>query len=440
MAALQLKKQYKKYPSYKDSGVDWLGKIPSEWKIDIIQHLFSKTKRTGFQNEELLSVYRDKGVIIKSSRDDNHNQASEDLSTYQLVRKGDLAINKMKAWQGSVAISNYQGIVSPAYYVCKPLTKNNPRFLHYLLRSDVYIKQYERNSGGVRNDQWDLKYERFRKLEALIPLREEQGKIADFLDEKIGMIDEIIERKKRQIELLQERRTAIINKAVTRGLDPKAELIDSEIEWIGKINKKFKLEKLKYHVKYQEGPGIMADDFHEEGVPLVRISGLIGDFVECNGENYLDPVKVESRWKQFKLNAGDLLISASASTDVISEVKENSKAVGAIAYTGIIRLISKNEKVISKDYLKYFISSKIYKEQIELSINGTAMQHYGPSHLGRFLILISEIQEQEKIITNLDKITEIIDQACLKNRNSIGLLEEFKGSLISNVVTGKVRV
>jgi len=113
MQTLKLTKKYETYPEYKDSGVEWLGKIPTGWKLNNLQHLFTKIKRMGFENEQLLSVYRDLGVIIKSSRDDNHNKASDDLSTYQLIESGDLAINKMKAWQGSIAISEYRGIVSP---------------------------------------------------------------------------------------------------------------------------------------------------------------------------------------------------------------------------------------------------------------------------------------------------------------------------------------
>ncbi len=115
--------KYKAYPEYKDSGVEWLGEVPEHWNTIAIGRLFSRTKRTGFHDKELLSVYRDYGVIPKASRDDNFNKPSDDLSPYQLVKADDLVMNKMKAWQGSIAISEYEGIVSPAYFVYEANSK-----------------------------------------------------------------------------------------------------------------------------------------------------------------------------------------------------------------------------------------------------------------------------------------------------------------------------
>lgn len=130
--------------------------LPTGWRVMPFWSLFRRKKRIGYENEELLSVYRDYGVIPKSSRDDNHNKESEDLSGYQLVKEGSLVTNKMKAWQGSIAISRYRGIVSPAYYVYDPISRECDQFLHYLLRSDPYINLYGRISKGVRVNQWDL--------------------------------------------------------------------------------------------------------------------------------------------------------------------------------------------------------------------------------------------------------------------------------------------
>lgn len=126
---------FPRYADYKDSGVEWLGEVPGHWAEKPLWTLFRRTKRVGFADETLLSVYRDFGVIPKSSRDDNFNKESEDLGLYQLVHPGDLVINKMKAWQGSVAVSGFRGIVSPAYFVYEALHKENSRYLHYLMRS-----------------------------------------------------------------------------------------------------------------------------------------------------------------------------------------------------------------------------------------------------------------------------------------------------------------
>jgi type I restriction enzyme, S subunit len=144
--------------------------------------MFRRTKRTGHASEPLLSVYRDFGVIYKASRDDNFNKPSDDLGLYQLVEPGDLAINKMKAWQGSVAISEIRGIVSPAYFVYKSLHVENNEYLHYLFRSAQYVAGYFSISKGIRINQWDLEPEYHSRLPVLMPPPDEQRVIAAFLD------------------------------------------------------------------------------------------------------------------------------------------------------------------------------------------------------------------------------------------------------------------
>lgn len=435
MGTLSLKKEYKPYPEYKDSGVEWLGQVPQEWSLDILQHLFYKIKRTGHEGEEILSVYRDRGVIIKSSRDDNHNKASDDLSLYQLVQPGDLAINKMKAWQGSVAVSAHRGIVSPAYFVFRALTNNDSSFLHYLLRSSVYIKQYERHSGGVRNNQWDLSYEQFRKLTVSLPPIKDQKRIAAYINNKTAFIDQIIEKKQELIKLLQEKRAAIITKVVTKGLNPNVELVESGVEWAAKLPKHWSIQKLKYHTDIQEGPGILGNDFRDEGVPLLRIRNLKGPEVDIRGCNFVEPKMVDKKWSQFRLEKGDLLISGSASSGVVSEVGEC--AVGAIPYTGLIKLTPKG---INHGFLKIVLGSPYFNEQIDLQKTGTAMQHFGPTHLKKVTIALPSEGEQLEISRYLEQRTSEITGIIKEIENTIKLTKEFKSSLISHAVTGKIKI
>ncbi len=204
----------------KDSGVEWLGVIPSSWSIVPLWSTFRRVKRTGYGDETLLSVYREHGVIPKDSRDDNHNVASRDLSTYQLVEVGDLAVNKMKAWQGSVSISKFRGIVSPAYFVFRPERDGfDFRFIHHLLRSQPYVLFYLLASKGIRTGQWDLRPEIFRNTPLLIPPFAEQLEIARHLDQETFQIDILVEKARQAIELLKERRQALITQVVTGKID-----------------------------------------------------------------------------------------------------------------------------------------------------------------------------------------------------------------------------
>ena len=176
----------------KDTGIDWLSQIPAHWKVVPFWSEFSRQKSVGHPTEELLSVYRDYGVVPKSSRDDNNNKASEDLSTYQLVEQGDLVINKMKSWQGSIAVSQYRGIVSPAYFEFKHCGKSYSPYLHYLLRSQPYITAYKSTSKGIRLGQWDQDPDALRGIRVVTPPLPEQERIADYLDRETGRLDALV--------------------------------------------------------------------------------------------------------------------------------------------------------------------------------------------------------------------------------------------------------
>lgn len=200
----------------KNSGVEWIGEVPEHWEVSSVTEMSSPVSIKNQPDEELLSVYRDYGVIIKSSRDDNHNKAGQNLASYKLVKPGFLVINKMKAWQGSLGVSAYQGIVSPAYITCKTDKKKiERRYLHHLLRSTNYIGEYNRLSYGIRVDQWDMRYDDFKYVPVLVPPRNEQKEIADYLDKKLSQIDEIVGTINSQIGNLQELRKTLINDVVT---------------------------------------------------------------------------------------------------------------------------------------------------------------------------------------------------------------------------------
>lgn len=199
----------------KDSGVEWIGLIPQSWQVDKLKYHLKRDEVRNPGGVMVLSLYRELGVIPKDSRDDNHNVTSEDTSKYKYVEVGDFVINKMKAWQGSVAVSDYEGIVSPAYYVYK-FTDNLyvKKYFHYLLRS-CYKDEFMRLSGGIRVGQWDLPSEALDNVEVLIPSSDEQRHIADFLDKKCYEIDEIISKKQEQLSTLESYKKSLIYEYVT---------------------------------------------------------------------------------------------------------------------------------------------------------------------------------------------------------------------------------
>lgn len=199
----------------KNSGVEWIGEIPEEWAHIRIGSLFKRMKRTGFPTLPLLSIYREHGVVPKASRQDNHNVESEDLSPYQLVNKNDLVINKMKAWQGSVAVSGFSGIISPAYFVYEATSTDYPQYLHFTLRASHYTEQYKRISSGVRPGQWDLDPMAFKALPLMKPDYSEQVEIAEYLEGRLTVSKALEEEVSGALETLQKYRNAIVEKEIS---------------------------------------------------------------------------------------------------------------------------------------------------------------------------------------------------------------------------------
>jgi type I restriction enzyme, S subunit len=179
--------------------------LPRTWTRVPLWTLIKRRDVTNRPDAELLSVYRDHGVVPKDSREDNFNKPSEDLTTYRHVRRGDLVLNKMKTWQGSLAVSDFDGIVSPAYIVCEITGHVNKRYFHHLLRSQPYIHLYQALSKGIRPNQWDLPFEDFKNISVALPPLDEQRRIADFLDAETARIDQLVRLRGQQVARMTER-------------------------------------------------------------------------------------------------------------------------------------------------------------------------------------------------------------------------------------------
>jgi type I restriction enzyme, S subunit len=203
----------------KDTGVEWLTQVPRHWTSTKISRLFRQAKRLGFPDLTVLSVYRDYGVIERASRDDNVNRVPDDLEKYQLVEVGDLVINKMKAWQGSLGIARLRGITSPDYVVFRPFHREDPSFLHFLLRNHRLTTVYLSMSNGIRTSQWRLEPDRFGDLVVFLPPLFEQRTIVHQIAAETAKGDDMRVATERTIKLLKERRAAIISAAVTGKID-----------------------------------------------------------------------------------------------------------------------------------------------------------------------------------------------------------------------------
>lgn len=214
--------------SYVDHGIEWRGLVPKHWTESRIKAHFRMSKRQGFPDLTVLSVYREFGVIEKDSRDDNINKTPLDLTNYQLVQPGDLVINKMKSWQGSLGISNYRGITSPDYVVMLPVGEHHPAYMHYLLRARPMPSVFQMISNGIRIDQWRMEPDRFLSLPVFLPPMEEQKEIAIKVEETVKKLRDLIEITGTSIELLREHRAALITASVTGQVDVSSKAVTAQ--------------------------------------------------------------------------------------------------------------------------------------------------------------------------------------------------------------------
>lgn len=243
-----------RYSEYKDSGVKWLGEIPSHWEVVPLRKYLKINTRRNMPEAQLLSVTREEGVIVRNveSKEENHNYIPDDLSNYKYVQRGQFVINKMKSWQGSYGVSNYDGIVSPAYFVYD-LNYPNKDYFNIAIRSRMFSPFFSKYSKGIRVDQWDLTPEALKIIPFLEPPKAEQDAIVRYLDSATSEIDKAIAMQQKMIDLLNERKQIIIQNAVTKGLDENVEMKESGVEWIGRIPKHWEVRRLRFLCDFLTG-------------------------------------------------------------------------------------------------------------------------------------------------------------------------------------------
>lgn len=393
--------------TYRDSGVDWLGVIPETWQVKPFWTLYRREKSTGHPEEELLSVYRDYGVIPKSSRDDNGNVESEDLNAYQLVEPNDLVMNKMKAWQGSIAVSGIRGIVSPAYFVFKPRHKAHGPYLHHLLRSKKYIGEYNRLSKGIRVGQWDLEPTAFRTTPIVLPPLEQQVSIAEFLDRETAQIDALIDKQKQLIETLAERRKSLISRLVRKGIDKNSENFPN-----------FQLGRFSQLISEKTTPV-------EFNVSLENIQSWTSKFIET--------ISFESEATGTPFRPGDVLFGKLR--PYLAKVYLAQEFGAAIGDIWVIR-----SSEWEPSYLKYAFLDKGFIDLVNGSTYGTKMPRASWDFVKSIELPMPDREVQRHISFILDKKMDEIDSLVQAARKMIDLLRERREALISAAVTGKIDV
>lgn len=428
-----------KYPKYKPSDVHWIGEIPEQWEVKKLGNVLYPISEKNHPDWPLLSITREEGVILRDLEDDstNHNYIPDDLSNYKSIRRGEFGMNKMKAWQGSYGVSDYDGIVSPAYYIFKFMTEINPQFFHTAIRSKTYVSFFGSASDGVRIGQWDLSKERMKNIPFIFPPLPEQKAIAEFLDDKTAKLDEAVRIKEKEIELLKERRQIIIQEVVTGKKvykDGKWQKPDktkpSGVEWIGEIPEDWEVRKLKYllnelNVRSIDGSEVLLSLSKYKGViPKSELEERAGGAASLIGYKIVK----KNHMVINKMQAVNGLIAVSNLDGITSPDY-------SIYY-------SKDDKKLNIFYLCHLILQPQYLAEFKRRVTGVMegfIRLYTDDLYGVYVSLPT-IKEQNQIVFYLEEIESKINQAISIKEEEIEKLKEYKTVLIDNVVTGKIKV
>ena len=409
--------QFKQYPNYKNSGVEWLGKVPDEWGIYPFWYLFNRKEITNKTQEQLLSVYLDRGVILHSEGGGMVHKPADNLEKYQLVEVNDFVMNNQQAWRGSVGVSPYKGIVSPAYLIFSFNKKIcAPKFFKYFLRDKGVVDQFMIASMSVGTIQRQVKWHLLKTIQLSIPSLIEQNTIANFLDTETARIDNLIAKQEKLIELLEEQRKSIISHAVTKGLDPNAPMKDSGVEWLGDVPSHWRTSSIKYVCNIDTGNQDTVDALEDGKYPFFVRSKKIEKINEYSFDG------------EAVLTAGD-----GAGVGKIYHYIN-----GKFGFHQRVYKMSNFKNILGKFFFFYF-SSLFEKVALDGGAKST-VDSLRKAHFDRFIITIPEINEQFRIIEYIEHKTYKIDGLISKQKTLIEKLKEYRTSIISHAVTGKIDV
>lgn len=399
----------------KDSGIDWIGKIPDEWKINKIDSLYTlRNTKVSDKNYPPLSVTM-KGIVPQLAT----AAKSDDGDNRKLVKKGDFVINSRSDRRGSSGISNYEGSVSLINTILTPRGRMNPDYYNWLFHTVQFEDEFYKWGHGIVDDLWTTRWQDMKNISVLVPPEEAQEKIANFLDKKCAQIDSIIEESKKSIEEYKSWKQSVVFEAVT-----------------GKNNrKKWKQEKLKYLADYnieslsEETNG----DFNFDYIDIGSVKFGEGIISKENMNFKVAPSRARRIVKE-----GDVIIS-SVRTYLRAIAKIEKSDVPQIVSTGFVVFTPKKEKITS-DFLYYAISSENLIEQVESNSVGISYPAINAIDIVNFKIPLPSIKEQEEIVIEIDAKCAQIDSLISEKQSLIKDLAEYKKSLIFEAVTGKRRV
>ena len=425
-----------RYSEYKDSGVKWLGEIPSHWEVKRLGSFFYERKeKVSDQVFAPLSVTK-QGIFPQL----DNVAKTNDGDNRKLVKEGDFVINSRSDRKGSSGVSELDGSVSLINIVLQPRKTIFGPFCNYLLKSYGFIEENYRNGRGIVADLWTTRYDEMKMIKVALPSLEEQKTISSYLDSATSEIDKAIAMQQKMIDLLNERKQIIIQNAVTKGLDENVEMKESGVEFVNEIPHNWSTRRLKFSawIRARLGwKGLKASEYVENGYPFLSAFNIENDHMKWNNLNFINKYRYDES-PEIKLKIGDLLlVKDGAGIGKCARIDE--LPYGESTANGSLAVITSYD-MLDYRYLYYFMVSKSFKDHTELLINGMGVPHFTQGEMKKIVMPVPPQAEQQQIVTYLDSEMQRFDSAITNCQRQITLLQERKQIIINEVVTGKVRV
>ena len=450
----------KPYPEYKESGQEWLGKVPAHWSVLPNRALFDEVKDRDHPKEEMLSVTITRGIVRqKALLDGSSKKDSSNLnkSAYKLVQPGDIAYNKMRAWQGALGASTLRGIISPAYVVVRPRKEANPWFYHNLYRTPSFAKEAERWSYGITSDMWSLRPEHFKLIEAILPPPDEQAAIVRFLDHANRKIDGFIRAKRKLIGLLNEQNQAIIHRAVT-GKDEIKMMKDenghasfilqpstlpkkpSGIPWLGDIPMHWDVMQLRQILSFGPKNGVSPQAASGTGVLSFSISAVRGGRITIEGNEKV--VELDSaRIAGFRVHKGDiLLVRGNGNVALVGKCGLVDACPENCVYPDILMKLRPNEKMNAEFMVLAINSSYVTNQVSTLAKTSNGAFKVSGATVRSISMVVPPYAEQIRLIEEIGAETATVTTAIARTEREIALMQEYRTRLTADLVTGKLDV
>ena len=431
------------YTSYKPSGIPWLGAIPEHWDVYRGKALLSPIDiRSKTGDEELLTVSARHGVIPRKSTDVTMFKA-ESYVRYKLCWPGDLVINSLWAWAHALGVSEHHGIVSTAYgvYRPRPYPRIHTRFIHVFVRSVPFQWELQVRSKGIWVSRLQLTDEAFLDAPFPVPPLPEQAAIVRYLDSIEERTQRYVKAKERLIRLLEEEKQAVINRAITRGLDPNVSLESSGVAWLGDIPAHWEVRRMRNAVdmRVSNVDKHVSDD--EFPVRLCNYVDVYKNDRITDCLQFMDATATTDEIDRFRVHLGDVLITKD------SEVWNDIGVPALVEYTAAdlicgyhLAILRPQRGLLNGAYLIRALQIPAVTYQFHTAANGVT--RYGLSHqsIKSVFLPVPPLAEQDGIVHHLDKTTADIDAAITRYRRQIKVLYEYRTRLIADVVTGKLDV